>query len=370
MSLTKKIILIIFSIIAGTTVAITTYGMVLYSRAQQTIEQTYNPIATPAQEIERTRRIQATEPISILLMGIDTGDVGRVEGFAGRSTTMMVVTLNPTKQETTIVSIARDSLNNFAFEGFLDIPGVGLVNTFADKLNHTFAYGGARLTRDTINQLLDIEINYYMAINMGGLGALVDAVGGIQIDNQMGEFYVNDSPKFNITVQPGLQIMDGNTALAYTRMRKFDPDGDIGRQRRQREVLEEIVNRLLSVNTVANYQRIFDALADNMQTDISFANMMNLVEGYHTAGNTINYFQLAGMDHSINGIYYQLLLRENILEITNILRVQKGLPEVAFINPNIITFENQTGLLAPFTFDIRTGRPLEMEEEIPEVHYE
>lgn len=163
------------------------------------------------------------EPFSVLLLGIDTGDDGRVE--QGRSDTTIVATVNPRDKQTTLVSLARDT--------YVDIPGQGK----QDKLNHAYAFGGASLAMDTVENYLNIPINHYVSINMAGLKELVNAVGGIEVNNNL--TFSQDGYDFTI----GKISLDGEQALSYSRMRYEDPNGDYGRQERQRKVIEGIVQK-------------------------------------------------------------------------------------------------------------------------------
>ncbi len=156
-------------------------------------------------------------------MGIDTGDLGRVD--QGRSDTMMVATVSPEDQQTTIVSIARDT--------YVDIVGHGT----KDKINHAYAFGGPAMSMDTVQKYLDIPVDHYISINMAGLKELVDAVGGIEVNNDL--TFSQDNYDFTI----GKITLDGDQALAYSRMRHEDPNGDYGRQERQRKIVEELLRK-------------------------------------------------------------------------------------------------------------------------------
>src|SRR5699024_10998958 len=144
-------------------------------------------------------------------LGVDTGALGRTE--KGRSDSMMVVTVNPQKEETTIVSLDRDIMADMLDDG----------QTF-DKMNHAYAYGGEELAMDAAEKLLDIPIDHFVTINMQGLRDLIDAVGGITVNNKIA-FTLE-----GVRVPKGKVKLNGKNGLAYARMRKQDPDGDIGRQ--------------------------------------------------------------------------------------------------------------------------------------------
>ena len=277
MSKGKKIFAIIFGIILVLFLAVVGMGAKLYWDVSKSMDKTY-------ETVERSKKSQVNlnnkEPFSVLLLGIDTGDDGRVE--QGRSDTTIVATVNPRDKQTTLVSLARDT--------YVDIPGQGK----QDKLNHAYAFGGASLAMDTVENYLNIPINHYVSINMAGLKELVNAVGGIEVNNNL--TFSQDGYDFTI----GKISLDGEQALSYSRMRYEDPNGDYGRQERQRKVIEGIVQKVLSLNSVSNYQEILTAVSDNMKTDLSFDDMKKIALDYRSAFGKVKQDQLQGMVFPIN----------------------------------------------------------------------
>lgn len=296
MSKGKKIFAIIFGIILVLFLAVVGMGAKLYWDVSKSMDKTY-------ETVERSKKSQVNlnnkEPFSVLLLGIDTGDDGRVE--QGRSDTTIVATVNPRDKQTTLVSLARDT--------YVDIPGQGK----QDKLNHAYAFGGASLAMDTVENYLNIPINHYVSINMAGLKELVNAVGGIEVNNNL--TFSQDGYDFTI----GKISLDGEQALSYSRMRYEDPNGDYGRQERQRKVIEGIVQKVLSLNSVSNYQEILTAVSDNMKTDLSFDDMKKIALDYRSAFGKVKQDQLQGTGFMQDGVSYQ---RVDEQELT---RVQKEL---------------------------------------------
>lgn len=296
MSKGKKIFAIIFGIILVLFLAVVGMGAKLYWDVSKSMDKTY-------ETVERSKKSQVNlnnkEPFSVLLLGIDTGDDGRVE--QGRSDTTIVATVNPRDKQTTLVSLARDT--------YVDIPGQGK----QDKLNHAYAFGGASLAMDTVENYLNIPINHYVSINMAGLKELVNAVGGIEVNNNL--TFSQDGYDFTI----GKISLDGEQALSYSRMRYEDPNGDYGRQERQRKVIEGIVQKVLSLNSVSNYQEILTAVSDNMKTDLSFDDMKKIALDYRSAFGKVKQDQLQGTGFMQDGVSYQ---RVNEQELT---RVQQEL---------------------------------------------
>ncbi|WP_270785543.1 LCP family protein [Enterococcus faecalis] len=299
MSKGKKIFAIIFGIILVLFLAVVGMGAKLYWDVSKSMDKTY-------ETVERSKKSQVNlnnkEPFSVLLLGIDTGDDGRVE--QGRSDTTIVATLNPRDKQTTLVSLARDT--------YVDIPGQGK----QDKLNHAYAFGGASLAMDTVENYLNIPINHYVSINMAGLKELVNAVGGIEVNNNL--TFSQDGYDFTI----GKISLDGEQALSYSRMRYEDPNGDYGRQERQRKVIEGIVQKVLSLNSVSNYQEILTAVSDNMKTDLSFDDMKKIALDYRSAFGKVKQDQLQGTGFMQDGVSYQRVDEQELTRVQQELKNQ------------------------------------------------
>ena len=294
-----KIFAIIFGIILVLFLAVVGMGAKLYWDVSKSMDKTY-------ETVERSKKSQVNlnnkEPFSVLLLGIDTGDDGRVE--QGRSDTTIVATVNPRDKQTTLVSLARDT--------YVDIPGQGK----QDKLNHAYAFGGASLAMDTVENYLNIPINHYVSINMAGLKELVNAVGGIEVNNNL--TFSQDGYDFTI----GKISLDGEQALSYSRMRYEDPNGDYGRQERQRKVIEGIVQKVLSLNSVGNYQQILTAVSDNMKTDLSFDDMKKIALDYRSAFGKVKQDQLQGTGFMQDGVSYQRVDEQELTRVQQELKNQ------------------------------------------------
>lgn len=299
MSKGKKIFAIIFGIILVLFLAVVGMGAKLYWDVSKSMDKTY-------ETVERSKKSQVNlnnkEPFSVLLLGIDTGDDGRVD--QGRSDTTIVATVNPRDKQTTLVSLARDT--------YVDIPGQGK----QDKLNHAYAFGGASLAMDTVENYLNIPINHYVSINMAGLKELVNAVGGIEVNNNL--TFSQDGYDFTI----GKISLDGEQALSYSRMRYEDPNGDYGRQERQRKVIEGIVQKVLSLNSVSNYQQILTAVSDNMKTDLSFDDMKKIALDYRSAFGKVKQDQLQGTGFMQDGVSYQRVDEQELTRVQQELKNQ------------------------------------------------
>ena len=316
MSRWKKVIvglLILLNLFVG---GITYYAVQVTNDASKMVDSIRQTVKRTSLKRDNGEKpnIDNAEPFSILLAGIDTGDLGRSD--QGRSDSMMVVTINPKQKKSTIVSLDRDILTK--------IVGYGS----NDKLNHAYAFGGVKMSMDTIETLLDIPLDHYVSINMRGLKDLIDAVGGIEVNNKI------DFTLDGIHVAKGKQTLDGEKGLAYARMRYEDPEGDVGRQRRQREVVTKILRKAMSINGVGNYKKILKAVEKNMRTDLSWDDMMDIGTNYLPAFDTIKQKQLVGKSQMIDDIYYQILGTNELLDIQNTLKKQLDKPTASTL-PNL-----------------------------------
>ena len=328
----KKILLMFFSLLAVTTIGLGAYGLTILNQSTNTLSKTYKGIG------DENNVIAENKPMTILLMGVDTGSGSREDQWVGNSDTMILVTVNPQTRETTIMSLERDILTNITQDG----------ETVQAKLNAAYAQGGAELAIETIQDLMNIHIDRYAMINMKGLVQLVDKVGGITVNNPF-DFDISieeNEPEYTAKIPPGRQEIDGEQALVYSRMRYQDPEGDYGRQKRQREVIEKIIKKVLTLDGLSNYQGIIEAVSDNMQTNISLdTNSLMQLMGYRDALKNIRMEQLKGEDATLaDGGSYQIVTSEHLLKMQNILRKSLGLSPVSKLKTSAVLLDgDETG---------------------------
>lgn len=349
MTLGKKIFLMSLAIVGLTLGAGLIYGASLLNFSTGTISKTYKQLDGE----EEITPIDATEPLTILLMGVDMDQATRGGDWeGGRSDSMILVTVNPKTKETNMMSLTRDIMVEIA-------EANGESSGTVEKLNHSYSYGQAPMAIATIEKMMDITIDRYIEINMDGLVELVDAVGGIEVNNTLG-FPISISehePAYTSIVQPGKQLVNGEQALVYARMRYDDPEGDIGRQRRQREVITAIIKKLLQLDGLTQYKKILTAISNNMRTniEISPATIPSLL-GYKDSVSKLNSYQLRGVDQMVDEIYYQLPTSEHLLEMQNILKKSIGLEEKTDLVTNVKVYEGQMGLPSPINvYDVYTN---------------
>lgn len=301
-SLMKKIGYSIGAVFLALLVAGGLFVWKIYSDVASTTDEVYQDV-DKEEARQKPVEIGNKEPFSVLLLGVDTGDLGRTE--QGRSDTMMVVTVNPNTEQTSILSIPRDT--------YTEIVGRGTM----DKINHAYAFGGVSMSINSVQKLLDIPIDYYVEVNMQGVKDIVDTLGGVQVTPPLSFNY--EGYKFT----EGQSVtLDGDTALAYSRMRYDDPNGDYGRQGRQRQIIVAAMRKVASLSTITNYQGILGALENNMQTNLTFDNMVSIFNDYRGAASNVNQIQLEGAGTKIDGIYYAIVDDADLSETSTLLKEQ------------------------------------------------
>lgn len=275
---------------------------------------------------EQDQNLADLRPFSILILGIDAED------GVSRSDTIMVATINPEEESVKLVSIPRDTM--------IDMP---LTYTHSqEKINAMYALGGVPMVLDTVEEYLDIPISFYATLDFEGLVSLVDAVGGIDVVSERA-FTVQDSEENMdaIQIEEGPQHLDGEHALGYARMRKQDPRGDWGRQERQREVIESLVDELISLNTLTNFNAILDAIRPNLQTNLNGQQMWTIANNYSSAARSIESLTLTGeadyvyFPHYGQDVYVWVPFEESLEEVQQELRGHLEL-ESTFSNDGVL----------------------------------
>ena len=209
-------------------------------------------------------------PFTILLMGVDSASDGLNANAAFNGDTLMLITFNPHTLNATVFSIPRDTY----------VP-IACLNGDSSKINSSAAYG-TKCVINTVENLVDIKIDYYVKINFKGVVDLVNTLGGIDVTVPNGiKFCEQDSNRSHAAnvlqcIESGPQHMDGEKALAFARHRKTLPAGDFQRVEHQQLVVEGIANSAKNLKNINDFYSVLDAVSKNMDTNMTTKEMMNL----------------------------------------------------------------------------------------------
>ena len=315
----RKIVFTVLLAIVAVFIAGAAYAWSRISKAEDAIHQKVETVQL------RDKELTDDSSFSVLLLGIDNGAYGR-ETEVGRSDTMLLVTVNPKQKKTTMISIPRDS--------YTEIIGYG---TF-DKINHAYAFGKEKFSINSVQNMLNIPIDYYITVDMNGLIGLVNAVGGIEVTPNLTFTYENESFTEGIT-----RHVDGEAALRYARMRYDDTEGDTGRQKRQQYVIQKLVEKLLSLGSVTKYEEILKALENSVRTNFTVEKLFQIAQTHkealqHFESDTIN-----GDGAMIGGVYYFVIPEAERIRVSNVIRKSLDLEEISELK-HIETKESQSSV--------------------------
>ena len=208
--------------------------------------------------IQNKQQVEEDKSFNVYISGIDTyGSLSTVS----RSDVNMILSVNPVKNKILITTIPRDT--------YLAIGGD---NDKYDKLTHAGLFG-VDTSIKSLESLLDIDIDYYGKVNFTSLTELINALGGIKVDNPVA--FESSSGKYYFP--QGKIDMDGDMALAFSRERYHLEEGDFDRGKNHARVLTGIINKMLSYDMLMNFSQISNIVLESVNTDISYDKMIELV---------------------------------------------------------------------------------------------
>ena len=234
-----------------------------------------------------------TEPFTVLVMGVDSETNGLNANGAFNGDTLMMITFNPKTLSASMFSVPRD----------LYVP-ISCRNNALAKINSSAAYGTSCVI-NTMKQLTDIDIDYYVKMNFKGVVDLVEALGGITVDVEEPWSWYNAGVNYGgkvceqnynrefgdkiVCMDPGLQILNGEQALAYARNRHQYLGSDLDRIKHQQDVVEAIVEKAKTLRSFDDFKNVLNAVQKNMDTNMTTDQILSLYDvGKSILVNTLN----------------------------------------------------------------------------------
>ena len=264
-------------------------GEAHFARVLPNMSPGISPVISPKIVMveEAERLITLPNKLNIMLLGVDARTQ---EGDPGRSDTLLIMMIDTLTREVSLVSVPRDTR--------VRIRGLGW-----EKINHAFAAGGVALTQQTTENFLGIPVNYYAKADLESFGRVVDAMGGVIIDVEEQMQYEDTWDHFVIDLKPGLQRLDGRTALQYVRYR--DEEGDIGRVRRQQKFIKAVLAEMSTVTGVMKLPAIIREVSAALDTNMPLSIMLGLAHQLKDALSTgLKVHTVEGLPYYINEISY------------------------------------------------------------------
>ncbi|WP_397537231.1 LCP family protein [Rummeliibacillus pycnus] len=304
-----KIFLILISLMIVSTGA---YAFYLYKQGEKAANKAFDKNNTRVKSELRDAKVEPLKDnISILFVGIDDSEKREQGSDHSRSDSLMLATLNNKDKSVKLLSIPRDS--------YVYIPYVG----HYDKITHAHAFGGTQATIDTVENLLNVPVDYYYRLNFDSFIQIVDALGGIEVNVPYAMHELDENDKRTVNLKPGMQTLNGREALALARTRH--QDNDIKRGERQQMILEAIIKKASSITSLTKYDDILAAVGNNMKTNMTFGEMKSLAAYLKNGMPKVDSLSLKGYDDMSTGIYYYKLDNNNLAEVKQTLQKHLGL---------------------------------------------
>ncbi len=198
------------------------------------------------------------EPFTMLLMGIDSTDEVLAKNAVANGDSLILITFNPKTLNATMLSIPRDSY----------VPIACWPSKEENKITHAAAYGNDCMI-NTIEDFLDIDIDYYTKINFKGLVKLVDALGGIDVDVPADLCTDDSSRGGEICIKEGKQHLNGEEALVLSRNRKQLKNGDFDRGLNQQLVIQAMLEKIKALKSVKQFTSVFNTVSNSIDTNLT-----------------------------------------------------------------------------------------------------
>lgn len=261
------------------------------------------------------------DPFTVLFIGSDQYNVEK-EQETFRTDVLMLAAVNPKKKTIKIVSIPRDTYATIAH-----------TDGFKTKINAAAYWGKVKginpvqNTRETVENLLyGVPVDYYVKINFKGFIDIVNAVGGVDV-NVPFNFTTTTFGSRSVTYKKGPMHLNGQDALPYVRMRHQDPLGDHGRNTRQQDVIKNLLDKIVSFQSLSNFTQLTDAVGNNLSYSIDPSDFLTLATIYKdTPKKNIETITANVSDQKVDGIWYSFMSIEERHRVSNLLKQELDLP--------------------------------------------
>ncbi|MFL1677552.1 LCP family protein [Paenibacillus dendritiformis] len=293
--------------------AVFAFDMFLSDKVEKSLDRTYKPIY----DTEDTVGID-DDPFSLLLLGIDQRDKE-----VGRSDSILYTVVRPKDNRILLLSIPRDS--------YAEIVG----KDKKDKIAHAYAFGGAKMSVESVEQLLRHPVNHYAAINFKGFRDVVDALGGVELP--ITEDIQNRSRYHDkFLIEANKPIYTGLEALNYVRYRE---DSDMNRMERNRIFLQALMKRMVQLDKISHLPELLEIAGDNLDTDILPSDMIGLAK-MMLLKDSLPSFTSYSLDEEgkiMDDIWYGILDEEDLDYARNLIDnwLDPEVPSAELLNPEV-----------------------------------
>lgn len=257
----------------------------------------FSEVSTPAPDteagkalLEPTKEVTPTGDgsVTMLLMGVDAREGEEID-IGVRPDSLSVLHINPDANTCRVISIPRDTRT--------ELPGYG-----QSKINHALSVGGIDYQKLVTQNLLGIEIDHFALVDFAGVVGTVDALGGVDVNNQTA-FEID-----GVSFPAGQQHLNGDQALLYSRFRG-DSEGDFGRQRRQQEVITGMLQKADGLDAARAIPSMLGSIEGHFKTDLSITSLIGMAGKYRDYCSA-DKVESAGLEGSVGNDYDEMMQQE------------------------------------------------------------
>jgi LCP family protein required for cell wall assembly len=295
--------------------------------------------------------VKAKEPVNILVLGLDIGDVNQKDNESiKRTDTIMVLHYEPKNNAASLISVPRDMLIK--------------VNKKNNKINAAYALGGEKLIQSEIEKLIEADINYIVKIDYEGFRALVDAVGGVEMYIERNMYYDDDAQDLHIRFNKGETVLlDGKKAEEFFRWRKNNDgtgfaNGDLDRIENQHKFINKLIEKCTSPAIITNIKGILDVLPAYVKTNMSPSKIISYGLGLKDLDKSnVTTATLQGDLKTIGGASYVVYNRNMNIETLGLLSGSEdsnGTIKKKNLRINILNGTRITGLASRMSESLKT----------------
>ena len=253
-----------------------------------------NPQGPDIHRAEPPACFKGNKRMNILVLGIDYNhdpkSIIYTEG--ARSDSMMVVSLASDGSLLNVVSIPRDLYVPLsAYDG-------------SDRINAAYSYGVVKKAKEAVSYLMGIPIHHHVIVKVYGAKKVIDAIGGVDLEVEKDMDYDDNWGGLHVHLKKGKQHLNGDQTVGYARFRKdntrIDLEGDVGRMRRQQQVIRGLVRTTKDPAIVTRFPAIAQAVKETLETDFSIDDMLalaNLYRGFDI--KQVHGGQIKGLDDMV-----------------------------------------------------------------------
>lgn len=305
----------LFLLLAVLVLGTIAYGAKIYVDAKTAVDDSFKELKQTKNTITKDGKEVTVKPIdgviSLLVIGLDDDSLRQLG--SARTDALLYLTIDTKNHDINMISIPRDTYTDIFSNEY----------NGKDKINAAYTYGQEEASIDAVENLLNVPINHYVSFNFQSFLGIVDALGGIDVDVPISFTDTNTEGNGEVTLAEGRQHLDGEQALALARTRHID--NDIKRGERQQLVIKAIVDQATSLGSINKYSEIIQTVGKNMQTNLTFDEMISLAQSGIKKKYTFNSYLFDWQSFDLDGASMVELFPDSVDYVSHRFRVSLGL---------------------------------------------